>query len=207
MDAKLSWVKWLIIYLVAAAVLVVLSYLAIGWYFGAYPKVPVISDLLSPSLVSPTAAPPPVAGKTAAQKLAVTKTTVKDGGFFYKINGHFLKRPDYQGNILKGDFVIDGDPRQTKIKVLMTAKTGRINMGTFKGSFAGTEIWRLVPTDLLKGEIKDLASVELRLYFASTKADAYNQEVQRVLDLAASGTAAIPDNFALVPSMVGLIEK
>ncbi len=205
MDPKISWVKWLIIYIAVAAVLGVLSYLAIGWYFGAYPKVPVISDLL-PSL--PTrVTPSPTLGPGLVSKLAVTKTEIKDGGFFYKINGHFLKRPDYQGDILKGDFVIDGDERQTKIKVLMTAKTGRINMGTFKGSFAGTEIWRLVPTDLLKQEIKDLAPVQLRLYFASTKADTYSQEVQRVLDLAAGGIAAIPDNFALVPSMVGLIER
>ncbi|MFZ5845617.1 MAG: hypothetical protein ACOY0S_04070, partial [Patescibacteria group bacterium] len=85
MSNKPLWV-WILLYLAALGVLALVSYIAVGWYFGSYPKVPIVSQVLPPAVLpaprrlTPLATPTP--GPRTVAKMAVKKIELVEGGFF-----------------------------------------------------------------------------------------------------------------------------
>jgi hypothetical protein len=193
----------ILLYLGAIVIVFVISYIALGRFLGIRPNIPFLSNL--PLLPSATPMPP---GGSEALKKAVVKTTLANGGYFYSINGRFGVAPYYQGEILRGEFVIDGDTTGTRIPVLMTSRTGNMNFGTFKGSYTGDSTWSLVPTDLVKASVTTAKPAQLRLvYQANQKLTEFDRTVINALDKMAAGTFSVPEQFVLIPVMVGVVQQ
>lgn len=195
---KPLWVT-ILLYAGAVAVIAFISSTAISWYLG----VPII-PLKGKFALSPTTTPP--SGQTAVKPTSVTKMTLKNGQYFYEIHGRFPTNPYYQKDILRGEFVIDEDPHNQRLPVIMTAKSGKINVGRSKGSFAGTTVWKLESTEELKRAIKPNQLAQLRIQFFSTVLSEHDRLVKRTLDGIIEGNWSVPDGFVFIPVMVGVVE-
>lgn len=207
MEKKRRFAFNVLLYLGAVFIVALISSAAISWYLGT-PIVPSgIVSILPGSLKEkfvPSPAPTPTPG--VSKPTSVTKVTLKNGQYFYEIHGRFPTNPYYQKDILRGEFVIDEDPYNQRLPVIMTAKTGKINVGRSKGNFAGTTVWKLESTEALKSAIVPNQPVQLRIQFFSTVLSEHDRLVKKTLDAIIEGKWSIPDGFVFIPVMVGVVE-
>jgi len=204
---KPLWVS-IVLYVLAVAAVSLFSSLAISWYLGVSIMPPGIVSIVPGPLKkkfspSPTTTP---ASETIVKPTSVVKVTLKNGQYYYEIHGKFLNKAYYQKDILRDEFVIDEDPYNHRLPVIMTAKTGKINVGRSKGSFTGTTVWKLESTEDLKSAIKPTQPAQLRIQFFSTVASEHDRLVKRTLDGIIEGNWSIPEGFVFIPVMVGVVE-
>jgi len=183
---------YIILSIAGVLVIAFISSTAISWYLGV-PLIPISKPVPSPT-------------KTVVKPTSVKKVTLKNGQYFYEIHGQFPTNPYYQNDLLRGEFTIDEDPYTRKVPVVMTAKTGKINVGRSKGGFSGTTVWKLESTEALKSAIKPNKPVQLRIQFLSTALSAHDRLVKKTLDSIIIGDWTIPKDFLFIPVMVGVVE-
>ncbi|MCX6791652.1 MAG: hypothetical protein NT149_01275 [Candidatus Gottesmanbacteria bacterium] len=182
MDTKSRW-KYVLVAVYAFLVVVVGVYLVVSKYY----HVPLASLLPSnPSTKSmPVVSPSPRVIPTSVQRLTSTNGVVS-----YNVNGKFVTNPTYTAqNLLQSDFVIDEDPSAHRIPVVMTSKTGEINVGRAKGSLMGRIDWKLEDAESLRQSINVDAPAQIRLQ-----------------PLSSTLTAYIPDDLVLHPPVVVVVE-
>lgn len=194
--------RWKYILLAAYAFLVVVVgvYLLVSTYF----HIPLVS--LLPSLPfmksAPVASPTPGIKPTSVQRFTSTNGVVS-----YAVRGKFVTNPTYNAlNVLQSDFVIDEDPSSHRIPVVMTIKTGKINVGRSQGSLQGTTVWKLEDTESLRQSINVNAPAQIRLQPVSPELSAYDLSVQTTMDSIITGNWSIPGDFVLHPPMVGVLQ-
>lgn len=155
--------------------------------------------------LSPSPTPIQVGGNDTLRK-AVVKTTFQNGDFFYSVNGHFVDRPSYQDDMLRGEFIIDGDTIGTRIQINMGSKKGTMNFGVFQGSLIGNATWRLVPTDEVKSRVMPEKPAQLRLvYQKDQQLSEFDQQTIAIMNQLAGGSFSLPERFVIVPMMVGVV--
>jgi hypothetical protein len=137
---------------------------------------------------------------------SVKKVIFANGQYYFEVRGKFPSKPDYRNNILFGEFVIDEDPNNTRIPVMMTVKGGKINVGRSQGSFSGTTIWKLEDTDVLLAAIKPNEPAQLRIRFLSSVLSQQDQRINSMFEGIINGNWSIPDNIVLNPPMVGVVQ-
>lgn len=199
MKTDSKW-KYLLLGIGAFLVVIVLVYLRVAASF----NIPLVSLLpLTPLTQSlPSVPPTPGVKPTSIQRLSASTGTV-----MYIVLGKFVTTPSYDAqNVLQSDFVIDGDPTSQKIRVVMTIKTGKINVGRAQGSLHGTIVWKLEDTESLRQSIHVNAPAELRLQPISTSLTAYDLSVQKTMDSIMAGYWSVPADFVLHPPMVGVVQ-
>ena len=194
--------KWQYVLLGVAAflVVVVLVYLRVAASF----NIPLVSLLPSTpfttgsSLISPT---------PSAKPTSIKRFTSSTGTVSYEVRGKFVTTPMYNAqNVLQSYFVIDQDPSNHRIPVVMTLKTGKINVGRSQGSLTGTTVWKLEDTESLRQSIKVNAPAQLRLQPITSVLTDYDLSVQKTMDSILAGYWSIPEGFVLHPPMVGVIQ-
>ncbi|MBU1326779.1 hypothetical protein KKB64_01770 [Patescibacteria group bacterium] len=207
-------VTYVILYLLAVLAVAVLSYLVISAYFGLPAVPPSVSRLVPasiknalPKAVKEKLLPSPTRAPTTGEKPAsVEKVTLKNGQYFYEVRGKFAVKPYYQSDILRAEFIIDEDPNNSRIPVIMTAKTGKINVGRSQGSFSGTTVWKLEDTEALRLSIKPGEPARLRIQFFSPVLSEHDKLVKATLEGIMNGNWNIPEGFIFIPMMVGVVE-
>lgn len=198
MDTNSKW-KYILLGVGAFLVIVVIVYLRVATYF----HIPLVS-LLPPlpfMKSAPGASPTPRVKPTSVEKM-----TFKNNQYFFEVRGKFAAKPYYQGDILRGEFIIDEDPYNSHIPVIMTAKTGKINVGRSQGSFSGKTVWKLEDTEALRLEIKPGEPSRLRIQFFSQPLSRHETLVKATLEDIMKGNWNIPQEFIFIPIMVGVVE-
>ena len=187
-----SW-KYILLY-IGIFFIILSTFICIGAYF--HIPLPFVFTKTA-SIVSQT----PIITKPI-QRFTTTKN-VK----LYVITGKFVTNPTYNAqNVLQGDFVIDNDPTSHRIPVIMTSKTDTITVGRSQGNFDGKTVVGPENTENLRQSITINAPVQLRIYPITTKKTENDMMMQKVMDGLLAGTWSIPDDFVLLPSMVGIVE-
>jgi hypothetical protein len=116
----------------------------------------------------------------------VKETLLNNGGFIYEIQGSFANSLEKFGNspLLRGEFVVKGDPSNQKIHVYLGSISGYCFLGTYSGSFNGGSTWSRVPTVTIPKIIKPGVPVKLKLTYSFTGEagkGAFN-DLQNILD-------------------------
>jgi len=194
MDTNTKW-KYILLGVGAFLVAIVIIYLRVAAYF----HIPVIS--LLPPLPFATTTP-----SSTTRPTSVVKTTLDKGGFYFDIHGKFPAKPYYLKDTLRGEFVIDEDPYGSRIPVIMTAKTGKINVGRAQGSLAGTTVWRLEDTEALRLAVKPGGPASLRIQFFTPVLSEYETMINAALENITRGNWNIPKDFVFVPVSVAVVE-
>lgn len=204
---------YVVLYLVAVLAVAALSYLAISAYFGL-PAVSPISRIVPaplrhilPQPVKKKLFPSPTPLATHGEKpTSVEKVALKNSQYFFEVRGKFAAKPYYQSDILRGEFIIDQDPNGSRIPVIMTAKTGKINVGRSQGTLSGTTVWKLEDTEELRQAIKPGGPARLRIQFFSAILSEHDKLVKATLEGVMNGNWNIPEGFVFIPVMVGVVE-
>lgn len=188
----------------AAVIVIVIMHVIAGTHF----NIPLISLLPFNSAIQPVdlqnGVPTQQKGKPPT---SVQRFTLTSGVVSYNVRGKFVTNPAYNAqNVLQSDFVIDEDPASHRIPVVMTIKTGKINVGRSQGSLNGTTVWRLEDTESLRQSIKVNAPAQLRLVPVSLALTAYDLSVQKTMNSIMASNWSIPDDFVLHPPMVGVVQ-
>ncbi len=181
-------------------VVIVVVYLRVATYF----HIPLVSLLPSTPLTQRFLVPSPT---PRVKPTSVQRFTSTNGVVSYNVRGKFVISPTYNAlNVLQSDFVIDEDPVSHRISVIMTIKTGKINVGRSQGSLKGTTVWKLEDTESLRQSIQVNAPAQLRLQPVSPTLTAYDLSVQKTMDSIIAGSWSIPVDFVLHPPMVGVVQ-
>ncbi len=199
METNSKW-KYILLSIGAFFVIIVIVYLRVAADY----HIPLVS--LLPSLPfmksAPVATPTPGVKPTSVQRF-----TSSTGMVSYTVRGKFVTTPIYnEQNVLQSEFVIDQDPSAQKIPVIMTIKTGKINVGRSQGNLNGTTVWKLEDTESLRQSIKVNAPVQLRLQPITPTLTPYDLSVKETMDSVMAGYWSIPDDFVLHPMMVGVVQ-
>lgn len=198
MDTKSGW-KYVLLGVGALLVVMVIVYLRVSTYF----HIPLVSLLPSTPL---TQSVPIVSPTPRVKPTSVEKVTFGNGQYYFEIRGKFAAKPYYQDDILRGEFIINEDPYGLRIPVIMTVKTGTINVGRSKGSFSGTTVWKLEDTEALRLAIKPGEPARLRIQFFSSVLSKQEKLVKATLEGIMNGNWNIPKEFVFNPMMVGVVE-
>lgn len=155
----------------------------------------------------PFARPTPTTGqqKQTVPPTSITKLTLSNGSVLYKITGKFVTAPSYQRDLLRGEFVIDQDPTNQRIPVLMTERNGVITVGRTKSSDFEMAAWKQEPTETLKNAIVINKTVQLRIQIIPGQPLGY-PKTETYLDQLMKGSWNLPPNFLFVPTMVGVTQ-
>lgn len=196
--------------LLAVGVIAVVA-LMLYLFIGTYRNIPITSLVPLKGLFQQTAnqnntnnTKPPLS--TGNGEPSVQRFTAPKGVVMYIVQGKFVSTPTSNAiGALQGDFIIDGDPKNQKIKVLMTGSAGKIQVGRSEGSFSGRTTIGPEDIETLRSLIKANAPVRLRLYPTGPVPSASDKMEQKVMDAIMKGDWSIPNNFILNPPMVGVI--
>jgi hypothetical protein len=152
--------------------------------------------------------PSPTLRLVQAKLVPIKRLTMTNGAPLYIITGKFVTTPTYNAeNILQGDFVIDGDPLNQSIPVVMTKETGEIAVVKSQGSFdGGTNTVVSEDTESFREGLTAGEPIQLRIYPVATVSAADEKAVEKVLDGIIAGNWSLPNDFTLHPPMLGVIQ-
>lgn len=134
---------------VAASALVAL-YGGVAWYYGvpawsifstgvrkgiSFVKIPTTSTLFAPT------APSVTTEGASIKLLSITKTTLSDGAARYVLYGKFVTQLTKEGNSLRGEFVVDGDPNASYITVTISPTVEPVLLGRLSKTHQGETVW------------------------------------------------------------------
>jgi len=125
----------------------------------------------------------------------------------YLITGKFVTTLVYnEQQLLQGDFVIDGDPSSHSIPVVMTRKTGNINVIRTQEKLDGTNAVKPEDTESFRQSIIVNAQIQLRIYSLASEKSANDKIEEKVLDGMIAGNWSIPDDFIIDPPMIVVLK-
>lgn len=207
MDKKT--IRYILLYVGIALGVMVISYIGVSLYLGV-PFVPTQVSQLLPQSVREIVAPSPIqpagqkTGQPGTPPTSVKKLPFINGATVYILKGRFIAKPSYQGDLLRGEFVIDEDPFAARVPVIMTARDGNINVGRFQGSLTGSSTWKLEPTETLRELIEPNAPAQLRIQYFPDNPNS-NPNERRALENILKGNWE-NEEFVFLPAMVGIVE-
>jgi hypothetical protein len=88
-----------------------------------------------------------------------------DGGVVYDLVGNFSDKLEKPGKLLTGEFIVEGDPLERKIKVFIGGADGKTFFGTYEGSFEGKSTWKAVSSEIVYEIVKTSEPVIIRLKY------------------------------------------
>lgn len=133
---------------------------------------------------------------------SVKKAVLTDyKGLQFTIRGTFVEIPKYKNDLLTGIFVIADDPNKTRIPVFMTSKEGNISVGRCIQSLDGRCRWESENTTILESILEVNKPVELHIIVTS----GFGIDMGTVFTSILTNEWLIPENFVIVPQMVGTI--
>jgi len=198
-------ILYVLLLLVAISVILFMGYLFIGTYHNV-PLSSLLALVPKTTSINPQTSPASLMPSTGAKQTSIQKITLPNGLASYTIRGKFVTQPTYNvRDVLQSYFVIDGDPSSNQILVIMTSRTGKINVGRSKGSLDGVTMWKIEDTESLRKSIKVNAPAQLRInpnMSGDSKTAIY---IENVLNGMMNGNWSMPDNFNLNPPMVGVV--
>lgn len=207
MEKKSPWLLILFFVVITAAATTV-GYVLTAWYLKLPLLPPPVENLLPASVkkvLLPSPASTPVPGPPQ-KPTSVQKLSFPDGIILYTLSGRFPTKLFYQNEILRGEFIIDEDPTNQRIPVIMTSRQGKINIGRSPGSLAGDTTWKLEETEVLRQLVKPGGVAQLRIQIFPDRQTDYDRQARRTLEALMSGNWTLPENFILAPTMVGVVE-
>jgi len=193
------------LYLCAVVVVAAVSYIAAGRYLGVPLKLPILSSFIPKSLMQKYL--PAVTPSPAVKHLAVTKSSIQeDNSIMYEIYGHFVNKLRYENNILRGEFIIDGDSTKNQIPVIIAGRGAQVIFGKFKGSYKGDVSWSRTPVDTIQEEIEPLETVYMRVIFSNKPENAPGiNRITETLDSLSEGNPVFYPQFGFQPKMIGVV--
>jgi hypothetical protein len=193
------WIPIILGISVIAAIIFFINPGAVKYY-----HVPRVS--LLPSGATPTVSRVLPPTSPAVRPTSVYSSTTPEGLATYIIKGKFVTNPMYNAQqILQSDFVIDEDPLNHRIPVIMTSKTGKISVIRYQKSSRGTTVLGPEDTDSFRQSVKVNAPVLLHLFLKTPGFSEYDRLIQKVMKDVMGGNWSIPSDFVLYPAIVRIL--
>jgi hypothetical protein len=83
-------------------------------------------------------------------------------GMAYDIEGHFTEKLKKENELLVGNFIIQGDPRNTEIKTYIGNLREETLLGIYEESFEGASTWTFKASSQVAEEIKEGETVIIK---------------------------------------------
>jgi hypothetical protein len=147
---------------------------------------------------------------TPTPGISLARGAVEKKNNGYSILGRFtteLKLDEY-GN-LEGKYILEGDPSQTEVRVLLMPLEGLIGLVRYDGSFSGSVSVERVTPDYIRENITKGMQVELSVSLPTDRPlKGYETFMKESLDVLASGEWEVPTEgpFVIISSYVGMIK-
>jgi hypothetical protein len=199
------------LYIFLAVGAVAVAALMLYLFIGTYRNIPITSLLPLKGFTQQTISPNSTSSGVPFQSTGKSEPSVQrfiapKGIILYLVQGKFVTTPTINAiGALQADFIIDGDPKNHKIKVIFTGRNGWVVVGRSEGSFSGRTTLKGEHVDTLGASLKANVPVRLRLYPEGSVLSLSDKLEQKVMDGIIKGDWSIPDNFVLNPPGVGII--
>lgn len=168
-----KYLKFLNIGLVILIILLILAIFTFPYVIAMVYKFKTQSNIQNTNLIENT---------TQQKKLAIEELPFQNKSkIYYKVRGRFTNDILFQGDFLRGEFVIDGDTTQTPIATFFPPKTGSINIGQFIDTDSNSVTFSSVKSERLLELVKPDVQVELRLSASVSNQDNY-KALQSIMD-------------------------
>jgi len=161
---------------------------------------------------------PPGPGGNRPSDLITNQQTSKSGAtirtdfigrHYYAMTGQIVAKLRVDGEIIRGEFILDDDPSKTRLPVIFTPNSmGKFALARFNGVFAeGAERATLVDASEVVSAAAPKTQIQLRImYHDSQTPTAEDLRAQAFLESVIADNPSTPVNILLQPAGVGVLE-